>query len=133
MASVTNGGLTQSAVVHRAGSAPAAFARKVKKMNRSIKRRIELLESRVGTGQDCRAVPLEETLAEFRRIEKWLAARGYATAEEALKNGEKGPPEGWRWGSLREIAKIEQHSERLLQEAWAKIHKTGPSSGNGMV
>jgi hypothetical protein len=119
--------------VHRIRGAATAVARKGTNMNRSIKRRIELLESRVGTGQDCRAVPLEVTLAEFRRIEKWLAARGYATAEEALQNGEKGPPEGWRWGGLEEIAKIEQHSERLRQQAWAKIHKTGPSSGNGMV
>jgi cephalosporin hydroxylase len=102
-------------------------------MNRTLKRRIQLLESRVGAVQDCHAVLLEETLAELRRIEQWLAARGYSTAEEALQNGEKGPPEGWRWGSLPEIAKIEQLSERLRQQAWAEIHKTAPSSEHDMV
>jgi hypothetical protein len=69
-------------------------------------------------------LPLEKNLAELKRIEKWLAEHGYQTAEEALKNGEKGPPEGWRWGSLEDIARIDKIGERLLQEAAAAIHKS---------
>jgi hypothetical protein len=76
-------------------------------------------------------LPLEKSLAELKRVEKWLAARGYETAEEALHDGATGFES--RWGNLQDIARIEQYSERLRQQAWAAIHQTGPSTGNGIV
>jgi hypothetical protein len=65
--------------------------------------------------------PLEQSLAELKRIEQWLAARGYETAGQALNDGAKGF-ESW-WGSLRDIARIEKNGDRLLAEAADAIRK----------
>jgi hypothetical protein len=94
----------------------------------SIRARLRRLE-RLAPAQrkDRGPPPLEQSLAELRRIEQWLSAHGYKTAEQALNDGATGFES--RWGSLHAIAEIDKMSERLLLEERSVILGTVTCSG----